>query len=196
MNDYALSPLESVNSEDYSPIYGGDYSTDRSISAEKEAEYCPGSYEDNFYFKQQDEEESRCSPCYPFYDDCSNDMFENCNAECQSESDDDDNKVVDTSYIKIKYKKKLCCMCYKNVLRNDMFILDKSNNGNDNYICVNCSIKVNDIKRLSDWEEQVIGDGIICYRCKRKKSSYRFKKNKNLCSYCSYKQKWRNMKKN
>lgn len=208
MNDYTLSPLGSPYSEDILFDYGGDYSTDNNLLTENEPiDYIETIQNCNFNDSEEirkcnsplneDEEEASYRHRHPFYDVAPPDTdfqgYNMDNMEYDFEiNDSNDNTKLDTTNIKIKYKKEMCYKCHQKVLRNNMFVLDKCN-----YICIPCSVAIDDITRLSDWEEQPLGKGVMCYRCKKLKSGYRFKKVKShLCSYCSYKQKWRNMQKN
>lgn len=118
------------------------------------------------------------------------------------ETEDEDNKLLDISNIRIKYKKVRCCKCKKNnTKRIDCFVLDRgkksvaSNVSNDelSFICFGCSKLIDNIHKLSDWEDEPELIPKYCYRCKRDKSSYRF--NSNYCSYCSNKMKYRNIRK-
>lgn len=86
---------------------------------------------------------------------------------------------------------KKCFKCNQTYDKNHMFIYseDKTTNVDDKpYICLVCSISVNDDKMLRDWDLG-LENSFKCYRCNHNRSAGRRNKNSSYCYYCALKKK-------
>lgn len=85
-----------------------------------------------------------------------------------------------------------CCFCEAMINIQECFLYFEcyDDTYSNKKVCLDCSLNIKDWRCLRDWEDSnLVKNGRMCSRCKRMKSSNRFKVGKSGCSYCSLKRK-------
>lgn len=87
-----------------------------------------------------------------------------------------------------------CFICLQMYDKNAVFLyreIDKETTFGTIFLCFNCSINVDNIHKLRDWETNNSSEFTKrCYRCNCKRSLKRFRKGTKICSYCVLKKKY------
>lgn len=100
-------------------------------------------------------------------------------------------RIIKIRGINLCGQTKKCFKCDRLFDKNHLFIYseDKSLDVDDKpYICLGCSLYVNDDLMLRDWDTN-LQNPFKCYRCNHERSSARRTKVGSYCSYCSLKKK-------
>lgn len=103
-------------------------------------------------------------------------------------SNDDEDEIIPKTNKQYVY----CCFCNERTLIEECFLYFECyfDTFSNKKICLNCSLKIKDWRCLRDWEDSAeVRSGKVCSRCKKVKSSCRFKNGKSGCEYCSLKRK-------
>lgn len=105
---------------------------------------------------------------------------------------DKDEAETESEFDKFIIKKHKCDNCHMLYLLKDMFLYRENvSSTNKYYICLDCSLNISNGKKLKDWEEKPFASKrIVCWRCSKPKSFFRFHKENKYCDYCLLKKKW------